>query len=62
MCLEAGVVGGTVGPLEVPLPTRNVPEYASRTKTLGNYPTPGALFLSLGCKAVVQGPCWRKWM
>lgn len=42
--LEARVVGGTVGPPEVPFPNPNVPEYASRTKTLRNYPTPGALF------------------
>lgn len=57
-------MGGTVGPLEVPLPTPNVPDYASQTKTLRNYPTPRALFLSLGCKAVVQalaGESGRNW-
>lgn len=53
--------GGTMGPFEGLLPTPEVPDYAYWTETLRNYLTLGALFLLLGCKAVVQGSCWRKW-
>lgn len=61
VCLEAGVVGGTVGPFEVSLPNPNAPDYSYWTKTTRNYLTLGALFILLVCKAVVQGACWIKW-
>lgn len=48
VCLEAGMVGGTVGPFEVPLPNHNAPDYSYWTKTTRNYLTLGGSFYTTG--------------
>lgn len=57
-CLEAGTPRSLVKYLS---PPPSAPDYSYWTKTLRNYLTHGVLFILLGSKAVIQGPCWRKW-